>query len=82
MTYSVDSRFSEAYQNMLEDSGAPTCQLLRDGFHKARKAHDCSTCNKGIKPGDGYRSRFWLVDGEPTHEKTCPTCLDEEYCPW
>lgn len=72
----------QAYQDSLEDSGAPHCLLLREGFHRARKEHLCTRCGKPIAPGQSYRSQFWLVDDEPTHDKTCPTCLDDEYCPW
>jgi len=75
-------RRAEQYHDLMEDCGAPKCQLLRDAFHKARKAHTCTRCGKGIKPGDSYRSQFWLVDDEPWHDKTCPECLDAEYCPW
>jgi hypothetical protein len=75
----VNWRRMEEYLERMEDSGAPQCQLLRDGFHRARKEHTCTRCKKGIKPGDTYRSQFWLVDEEPWHDKTCRSCLDEEY---
>lgn len=69
----------QQYQELMEDCGAPKCQLLRDNFHRARKTHACTRCGKAISPGDSYRSQFWLVDDEPWHDKTCPECLDAEY---
>lgn len=69
----------ERYEELMADCGAPKCELLREGFHRARKAHDCHRCARGISPGQSYRAQFWLVDGEATYEKTCSLCLDEEY---
>lgn len=72
----------QEYQELMEDCGAPVCQLLRDQFHRARKAHTCTRCGEQIAPGQSYRSQFWLVDGEATHDKTCGKCLDAEFSPW
>lgn len=57
----------------------PCIKLGEDRHHRARKEHTCSTCSRGIKPGQVYRRRRFIVDGEPTTEKVCDLCESEEY---
>lgn len=68
----------DTYHDQIADCGAPTCTLLREKFHRARKTHNCTHCPNQIQPGQTYRAQFWLVDNEPTLDKTCQRCLDEE----
>jgi hypothetical protein len=53
--------------------------LLSETRPRARIEHKCSTCPRKILIGQRYRKRFFLVDGEPTTEKVCRFCEDEEY---
>jgi len=51
--------------------------ILSDHHPKARKAHDCGGCSRGIKRGERYWRRFAIVDGEPVTDKMCRECEAE-----
>lgn len=53
--------------------------LLQDVHHRAAKEHPCSAGRHAIKPGEVYRRRRMIVDGEPCTEKLCQKCEAEEY---
>lgn len=61
------------------DERIPCVMLGETRHHHARKEHPCSTCSRGIKPDQVYRRRRYIVDGEPTTEKVCHLCEEEEY---
>lgn len=47
-----------------DQDAAPTYVGLREGRHKARKRHQCSTCGEPIEPGEVYRIEVAIWDGE------------------
>jgi hypothetical protein len=55
------------------------CIGLADRTHRARKEHKCSGGKHTIKPGEAYRYRFYILDGEPVSEKLCLNCEAEIY---
>jgi hypothetical protein len=52
--------------------------LLGETRPRARREHTCSICSKMICPFTVYRRRFYLVDGQPTVEKVCSYCEENE----
>jgi len=56
--------------------------LLNDRYIKsARKDHECSECNNGIKKGESYHSHSYVFHKEFTEHKFCEDCwsLKEEF---
>ena len=58
------------------DFGSPGDRTLSDAMVKARKGHTCWHCKGPIQPGDIYRKRCDIVDGQMEHAKWCALCCE------
>ncbi len=56
------------------DFGCPGDTTLRDAMVKARKPHACTHCAGQIVPGETYRSRSDIADGDLMSWKWCALC--------
>jgi hypothetical protein len=56
------------------DFGAPGDRELSDVMRKARKQHECCHCKGPIIPGESYRARADIADGELMQWKWCALC--------
>ena len=62
------------YEPFEGDFGCPGDTTLRDAMVKARKTHACTHCAGQIVPGETYRSRSDIADGDMMSWKWCALC--------
>ena len=50
------------------------CDVYKQVFRKARKAHKCEVCLGEIPPGSRYSEERSLLDGQWAASKSCEAC--------
>lgn len=65
-----------AYQEYLEDCGAPVTVTISKRWHNTRTARRLP-CGHDVPPGTRYEKWVGLVDGEFTSDVTCTLCYME-----